>query len=62
MEALGNAQTGINDNSSRFGKYLELHFTSNGSIIGGMALLRKVPEIFEFLSRFIIIYYYYFCF
>ena len=35
MEALGNAQTAINDNSSRFGKYLELHFTSNGALTGG---------------------------
>ena len=40
MEALGNAQTGINDNSSRFGKYLELHFTSNGNITGGRKLNR----------------------
>lgn len=36
MEALGNAQTAINDNSSRFGKYLELHFTSNGALTGGI--------------------------
>lgn len=36
MEALGNAQTIINDNSSRFGKYLELHFTPNGALTGGM--------------------------
>jgi myosin heavy subunit len=43
MEALGNAQTGINDNSSRFGKYLELQFTSNGNIIGGT--VRKLVSI-----------------
>ena len=35
MEALGNAQTIINENSSRFGKYLELHFTPNGALTGG---------------------------
>ncbi|GAB6020183.1 myosin 3 [Chamberlinius hualienensis] len=34
MEAFGNARTGINDNSSRFGKFLELSFTKTGKIIG----------------------------
>lgn len=34
MESFGNARTIINNNSSRFGKYLELHFTSDGRVIG----------------------------
>ncbi|ELU11296.1 hypothetical protein CAPTEDRAFT_226099 [Capitella teleta] len=34
VEAFGNARTVINDNSSRFGKYLEMTFTGNGKVTG----------------------------
>lgn len=34
MEAFGNARTGINCNSSRFGKYLDLTMTRSGKVTG----------------------------
>ena len=50
MEAFGNAKTGINDNSSRFGKYLDITFTQTGKVIGAklyVYLLEQSRVVFQ---------------
>lgn len=45
MESFGNAKTGRNDNSSRFGKFIQLQFDKFSSLIGSKCvtyLLEKV--------------------
>ncbi|TTU28033.1 Myosin-IIIa [Bagarius yarrelli] len=46
LEALGNARTIMNDNSSRFGKYLEMTFRSGGTVVGA-----KISEYLMEKSR-----------
>ena len=50
LESFGNARTKRNDNSSRFGKYIELQFKATGSLIGAKIdtyLLEKVRLIHQ---------------
>ncbi|CAG0891258.1 unnamed protein product [Darwinula stevensoni] len=50
MEAIGNAKTTQNDNSSRFGKYIELDFTKQCTIMGANMrtyLLEKSRVVFQ---------------
>lgn len=50
VQAIGNAKTTRNDNSSRFGKYIEIGFGRKGDIIGANMrtyLLEKSRVVFQ---------------
>ncbi|TKA31004.1 hypothetical protein B0A50_01972 [Salinomyces thailandicus] len=54
MEAFGNAKTTRNDNSSRFGKYIEIMFNENTDIIGARIrtyLLERSRLVFQPLKE-----------
>src|SRR5947207_6753107 len=54
MEAFGNAKTTRNDNSSRFGKYIEILFNKNTDIIGAKIrtyLLERSRLVFQPLKE-----------
>jgi myosin V len=50
LESFGNARTIRNDNSSRFGKFIELQFMQTGSLIGAVIetyLLEKIRLVYQ---------------
>ncbi|PPR96262.1 hypothetical protein GOBAR_AA24413 [Gossypium barbadense] len=51
LEAFGNSKTSMNDNSSRFGKFIEIHFTAAGKICGSKIRTCKHVEIEKITER-----------